>query len=84
MKKRRYDTPLKRGILAILARYPMKTRQMVAIPPSAILSLKGIARYGGVSYIGPLSLHVSCCTFVLLLTVSHLKFSMWFVLLCPS
>ena len=26
----------------------MKTRQMGAIPPSAILSRKGIARYGGV------------------------------------
>ena len=38
---------LKRGISAILARYPMKTRQMGAIPPSAILSRKGIARYGG-------------------------------------
>ena len=39
--------PLKRGISAILARYLMKTRQMGAIPPSAILSRKGIARYGG-------------------------------------
>ena len=39
--------PLKRGISAILARYPMKTRQMGAIPPSAIQSRKGIARYGG-------------------------------------
>ena len=47
--------PLKRGISAILARYPMKTRQMGAIPPSAILSRKGIARYGGVSRTGPLS-----------------------------
>ena len=47
--------PLKRGISAIPARYPMKTRQMGAIPPSAILSRKGIARYGGVSRIGPLS-----------------------------
>ena len=33
----------------------MKTRQMGAIPPSAILSQKGIARYGGVSHTGPLS-----------------------------
>ena len=48
--------PLKRGISAILARYPMKTRQMGAIPPSAILSRKGIARYGGVSCTGPVSL----------------------------
>ena len=46
--------PLKRGISAILARYPMKTRQMGAIPPSAILSRKGIARHGGVSRTGPL------------------------------
>ena len=46
--------PLKRGISAILARYPLKTRQMGAIPPSAILSRKGIARYGGVSRTGPL------------------------------
>ena len=46
--KWRCDTPpSKRGISAILARYPMKTRQMGAIPPSAILSRKGIARYGG-------------------------------------
>ena len=41
--KWRCDTPLKRGISAILAWYPMKTRQMCAIPPSAILSRKGIA-----------------------------------------
>ena len=47
--------PLKRDISAILARYPLKTRQMGAIPPSAILSRKGIARYGEVSRIGPLS-----------------------------
>ena len=46
--------PLKRGISAILARDPMKTRQMGAIPPFAILSRKGIARYGGVSRTGPL------------------------------
>ena len=55
--KWRCDTPLpQRGISAILARYPMKTRQMGAIPPSAILSRKGIARYGGVSRTGPLRL----------------------------
>ena len=47
--------PHKRGISAILARYPIKTRQKRAIPPSAILSRKGIARYGGVSRTGPLS-----------------------------
>ena len=39
--------PLQRGISAILARYPKKTKQMGAIPPSVILSRKGIARYGG-------------------------------------
>ena len=36
------------------ARYPMKTRQSGAIPPSAVLSRKGIVRYGGVSRTGPL------------------------------
>ena len=46
--------PLKTGISAIFARYPTKTRQLGAIPPSAILSRKGIARYGGVSRTGPL------------------------------
>ena len=51
----RYPPPLKRGISVILARYPMKTRQMGAIPRSALLSRKGIARYGGVSRIGPQS-----------------------------
>ena len=50
-----FAPPLKRGISAILVRYPMKTRQMGATPPSAILSRKGIARYGGVSRTGPLS-----------------------------
>ena len=39
--------PHKRRISAILERYHMKTRQMGAIPPSAILSRKGIARHGG-------------------------------------
>ena len=53
--KWRCDTPppLKGGISAIPARYPIKTRQMGAIPPSAILFRKGIARYGGVSRTGP-------------------------------
>ena len=51
--KWRCDSPPpspKRGISAILARYPVKTRQMGAIPPSAMLSRKG----GGVSRTGPL------------------------------
>ena len=59
--------PLKRGISAIPARYAMKTRQMGAIPPSAILSRKGIARYGGVSRTGPLSPQLFCGQNILLL-----------------
>ena len=47
----------RKGISAILARYTMKTRQMGAIPPSAILFRKGVARYGGVSRTGPLRGH---------------------------
>ena len=46
--------PFRRGISAIFVRYPVKTRQMGAIPHSAILSRKGIARYGGLSRTGPL------------------------------
>ena len=43
--------PPKRGISAILARYAMKTRKTCAIPPSATLPRKGIARYwGGISH----------------------------------
>ena len=54
--KWRSDThPHKRGIAAILARYPMKRKRTRAIPPSAIISWNGIARYGGVSRTGPLS-----------------------------
>ena len=48
--------PHKRGISAILTRDPMNQAQTRAIPPSAILSRKGIARYGGVSRTGPLSI----------------------------
>ena len=51
--------PHKRGISAILARYPVKTRQNTCDTPSAILSRKGIARYGSVSRTGPLSF-LSC------------------------
>ena len=50
-----YPSPTK-GISAILARYPVKARQTHAISPSAMLSRKGLARYGGVSRIGPLRL----------------------------
>ena len=66
--------PLKRGISAILARYPMKTRQMGAIPPSAILSRKGIARYGGVSRTGPFAI----CD------LEHLDWGLQRCLPCPS
>ena len=44
--------PLQRGISAILARYPMKTRQMGAIPPSAILSRKVLRDMGGYLALG--------------------------------
>ena len=65
--------PLKRGVSAILARYPMKTRQMGAI--SAILSQKGIARYGGVSRTGPLRLRfLPIFSTVLLLIAISLAF----------
>ena len=41
--------PLKRGISAILARYPMKTRQMGAIPPLCDTISKGYcAIWGGI------------------------------------
>ena len=43
--------PLKRGISAILARYPMKTRQMGARPPSAnTISKRYCAIWGGISH----------------------------------
>ena len=48
--KWRCDThpPLKRGISAILARYPMKTKaQWVRYPPSAILSRRVLRDMGG-------------------------------------
>ena len=51
MRSKRCDSPpLKKGISAILARQPMKTRQMGAIPPSAIR--KGIALMGGYLALG--------------------------------
>ena len=46
--------PSQKGYLSDTRAIPYeKTRQMGAIPPSAILSRKGIARYGGVSRTGP-------------------------------
>ena len=44
--------PLKKGISAILARYPMKTRQMGSIPPSAILSRRVLRDMGGYLALG--------------------------------
>ena len=49
------DTPPKRGISTILARYPMKTRQMGATPPLCDTISKGYCAIGGVSRTGPLS-----------------------------
>ena len=60
--KWRCDTPPSEGVSQRYVRYTLlKTawRQMSAIPPSAILSRKGIARYGGVSRTGPLSPYIS-------------------------
>ena len=41
--------PPQKGYLSDTCAIPYENRQMGAIPPSAILSRKGIARYGGVS-----------------------------------
>ena len=60
--KWRSDTTHERGISAILARYHTETRQKGCDTPSAILSRKGIAWYGGVSRIGPLSLCIALKT----------------------
>ena len=53
-----YPPPQKRGISAILARYPMKTRQKRAIPPLRHHLERGTAGYGWVSRTGPLSFQV--------------------------
>ena len=55
MRSRGAIPPPQKGYLSDTCAMPMKTRQIGAIPPSAILSRKGIARYGGVSRTGPLS-----------------------------
>ena len=47
--------PLKRGISAILARHPIKTRQMGAIPPLRYYLERVLRDMGGVSHTGPLS-----------------------------
>ena len=59
----RYPPPPwhKRGILAILARYHMKTRQNWCDTPFAILSRKDSTRYGGVSFAGPLRASMCPC-----------------------
>ena len=67
----------KRGISAILARYPMKTRRKRAIPPSAILSRKGIARYGGVSRTGPLRVFSRCFQGVFPYALSSVPFGLF-------
>ena len=54
--KWRCDTPLKRGISAILARYPMKTR---CDTPLCDTISKGYCAIWGVSRTGPLSGHRS-------------------------
>ena len=53
-KWRCHTPPPQKGYLSDTSAIPIKTRQMGAIPPSAILSRKGIARYGGLSRTGPL------------------------------
>ena len=50
--KWRCDTPPQKGISAIFARYHMKTRQMGAIPPSAILSGQVLRDMGGYLALG--------------------------------
>ena len=45
--KWRCDTPPQKGYLSDTCAIPYETRQKGATPPSAILSRKGIARYGG-------------------------------------
>ena len=55
MELRHTPPPHKKGISAMRARYrryPMKTMQIACDTPSAILSRKGIARYGGASRMG--------------------------------
>ena len=49
--------PHRRSISAILARYHLKTRQKGCDTPSAILSRKGIARYGGYFALGRQARH---------------------------
>ena len=47
--------PPKRGYLSDTCAIPYQNKANGATPPSAILSRKGVARYGGVSRTGPLS-----------------------------
>ena len=50
--KWRCDTPPQKGYLSDTCAIPYENKQMGSIPPSAILSRKGIARYGGYLALG--------------------------------
>ena len=52
--KWRCDTPPQKGYLSDTCSIPYENKETRAIPPSAILSRKGMARYGVVSRTGPL------------------------------
>ena len=52
--KWRCDTPPQKGYLSDTCAIPYENKGNVCDTPSAILSRKGIARYGGVSRTGPL------------------------------
>ena len=51
--KWRCDTPPQKGYLSDTCAIPYENKQTRAIPPSAILSQKGIARYGGAAKVTP-------------------------------
>ena len=55
--KWRCDTPPQKGYLSDTRAIPYENKANGCDTPSAILSRKGIARYGGVSRTGPLRLH---------------------------
>ena len=70
--KWRCDTPPAKGVSQRYWRDTLwKQGKSVRYPPSAILSRKGIARYGGVSCTGPLSLPLFNLFFYLNLTSAH-------------
>ena len=53
----RYPAPPQKGISAILARYPMKTRKWVQYPPLRYYLERVLRDMGGVSRTGPLRAH---------------------------